>query len=162
MRLPHGSLAQVLASLEGGISSADEQPAGLSHAAFRVLKPVVLTFGSGTRALIMSSVGDNGGGLLDAVEMWLLARADVMVATHGSSFASVPRAHNLKAGRGAGLVVTRDGSCLPWGNRGAPMSWAGAGWQGAGCWRERDHRTLSWGATPPPWERPPRGRMAVR
>lgn len=153
------ALEQVLASLEGGISSADEQPVGLPRGAFRALRPAVLRFASGARALIISPAR-GGEDLLEAVEMWLLAGADVLVATHGSSAASVPRAHNIRAGRGAGFVVTREGSCLPWGNGGAPMSWGSASWEGAGCWRERHHRTLSWGATPAPWERPPRGRVA--
>lgn len=137
--------------------SVDERPSGVPIS----LGGAILTFASGVRGLVLQGTPRGGPESTEAAEMWALAKSDVLITTHGSSFASVARAHVARRGsERATFAVTREGSCLPWGNGGAPMSWGAKGYEEAACWSERAHRTPSWGTTPPPWERPPRGRVA--
>lgn len=84
--------------------------------------------------------------------MWALGEVDLMVATHGSAFASVGRAEAAQRVRaregadgGAGeertsrhatsYVVARDGMCFPWPDAlgGAPMSSVGSHFEDTSC-----------------------------
>ena len=107
-----------------------------------------------------------GAALRDQVQMWALGEADLLVATHGSAFASAGRSLGWRGRGGEGragvtsgpssYVVAREGSCFPWPDAlgGGPMTAAGSQFEDSSCWSERRHRRFSWAAGPP--RRPPR------
>jgi len=161
-----------LARQEGGIQSA-ERASNISKVSpeLQAVGATGVTFNTGVRAIALlpikrgaESKDDTHGELssLEQIEMWSLARTDLLITTQSSSFSSVGRAFLQSRSQNPRMsyAVSREGSCLPWPNGGAPMSWAGESFTKADCWSEREHRTASWASMPHPMSRPPRARYA--
>lgn len=161
------ALVQQLVRSEGKVADGwqAQQPA------LQDLGAEMLQFESGARLATLTHDADASPRirrLRAQLDLWALAHADLLVSTHGSSFASVGRAKAYARSRHpqaqsqhhvnfSSFTLTRDGSCFPWPNGGGPMSWSGHSFEDTSCWSERWHRTYSWASAPP--KRPPKSRL---
>ena len=101
------AITELIATSEGAVESI--RPIGGAVAAFNGTKVV---FVSGSHLIFLASevvASTKLGAEMAIVEMWALAKADLLVVTEGSSFADIGRVINSQSS----FVATLNGRCYP-------------------------------------------------